>query len=463
MPSSAPVSTTLALAALTLLATSLYLLERHKRLNEKDNASRDKRNGTRRNGDKKGSGPVRPKIGVLSAEVVDSNPYSRLMALKRMGVVENYEEIRQVTIVIIGVGGVGSVAAEMLTRCGVGKLILFDYDKVELANMNRLFYTPEQAGSSKVQAAIQTLSNINPDTQLEGYDQDVTSVDFYDTFLTKVSTATLLLSCVDNYEARVTINMACNRLNQVWMESGVSENAVSGHIQVMLPGRTACFQCTPPVIVETGMDERALKRDGVCAASLPTTMGVMAGLLVQNALKYCLRFGHVSHYLGYNALADYFPQWRMKPNPQCDNVDCRQLQIRYKDWVYPENTTSQAEEKEEEVVLHVDNEWGISLVPDISGGPTYVRNEANGGKVGATDGENTAISESSGDVDWKNMAAGGSGGDGDRRNEGDGAQAVRTEAAALGSRERERGKMKEESVEEDGELEELRARLSRAQ
>jgi ubiquitin-like modifier-activating enzyme 5 len=34
-------------------------------------------------------------------------------------------------------GGVGSVAAEMLTRCGVGKLLLFDYDKVEIANMNR--------------------------------------------------------------------------------------------------------------------------------------------------------------------------------------------------------------------------------------------------------------------------------------------------------------------------------------
>ena len=38
----------------------------------------------------------------------------------------------------------------------------------------------------------------------------------------------LVLSCVDNFEARMAVNMACNELNQIWMESGVSENAVSG-------------------------------------------------------------------------------------------------------------------------------------------------------------------------------------------------------------------------------------------
>jgi ubiquitin-like modifier-activating enzyme 5 len=73
----------------------------------------------------------------MSEVVKDDNPYSRLMALKRMGVVKNYERIKQFSVLIVGVGGVGSVVAEMLTRCGIGKLILYDYDKVELANMNR--------------------------------------------------------------------------------------------------------------------------------------------------------------------------------------------------------------------------------------------------------------------------------------------------------------------------------------
>jgi tRNA A37 threonylcarbamoyladenosine dehydratase len=48
--------------------------------------------------------------------------FSRLMALKRMGIVENYENIRKFTVAIVGVGGVGSVTAEMLTRCGIGKV-----------------------------------------------------------------------------------------------------------------------------------------------------------------------------------------------------------------------------------------------------------------------------------------------------------------------------------------------------
>ena len=45
-----------------------------------------------------------------------------------MGVVPNYADIRHKSVIVVGVGGVGSVASEMLVRCGVGKLIIFDYD-----------------------------------------------------------------------------------------------------------------------------------------------------------------------------------------------------------------------------------------------------------------------------------------------------------------------------------------------
>ncbi|XP_057305118.1 ubiquitin-like modifier-activating enzyme 5 [Hydractinia symbiolongicarpus] len=312
---------------------------------------------------------TRTKIKEMSSEVVDSNPYSRLMALKRMGIVDNYEKIRDYSIAIVGIGGVGSVTAEMLTRCGIGKLILFDYDKVELANMNRLFFRPDQSGMSKVDAAVNTLKDINPDVEFEAYNYDITKVDNFTHFMERISKGSLtncavelVLSCVDNFEARMAINTACNELGQPWFESGVSENAVSGHIQVILPGETACFACAPPLVVASNIDEKTLKREGVCAASLPTTMGIVSGFLVQNTLKYLLKFGTVTYYLGYNAMQDFFPTMTMKPNPQCDDRFCVKQQKIYQDKLA--SAPKEIEETKEEEVVHENNEWGISLVEE---------------------------------------------------------------------------------------------------
>ncbi|CAN6464771.1 unnamed protein product [Victoria cruziana] len=315
----------------------------------------------------------------MSAEVVDTNPYSRLMALQRMGIVKDYERIREFSVAVVGIGGVGSVAAEMLTRCGIGRLLLYDYDTVELANMNRLFFRPEQVGMTKTDAAVQTLSDINPDVVLESYTLNITTVKGFETFMNSLTSGhvssskhftgvDLVLSCVDNYEARMVVNQACNELNKIWMESGVSENAVSGHIQLLIPGETACFACAPPLVVASGVDERTLKREGVCAASLPTTMGVVAGLLVQNALKFLLKFGEVTKYLGYNALKDYFPTMEMLPNTQCSNAACLERQKEYAK-LKPirdaeAKATMEAQELSDEGPLHVDNEWNISVVDD---------------------------------------------------------------------------------------------------
>ena len=328
----------------------------------------------------RGTGAARQKVDQMSSEVRADNPYSRLMALQRMGVVQDYERIREKTIAIVGIGGVGAVVAEMLTRCGAGRLLLYDYDTVELANMNRLFFQPHQAGMTKTDAAVQTLEDINPDTRLESYHMNITTVDGYERFEKSVrgadgkSRVDLVLSCVDNYEARIAINRVCLDMGQTWMESGVSEDAVSGHIQLLKPGQMACFECAPPLVVASGVDEKTLKREGVCAASLPTTMGIVAGFLVQNTLKYLLGFGKVSPYLGYTAMTDFFPTMEMKPNPNCGNKACRRRQKEYCELIVsPEYVAAQrkaeaarlaAEAEERAKPLHEDNEWNIELVGD---------------------------------------------------------------------------------------------------
>ncbi|PAA84118.1 hypothetical protein BOX15_Mlig033309g3, partial [Macrostomum lignano] len=342
---------------------------------------------------------ARQRIDRMSAEVVDSNPYSRLMALQRMGVVQNYERIREQAVLIVGVGGVGSVTAEMLTRCGVGRLILFDYDKVEMANMNRLFFQPHQAGLSKVEAAKRTLLGINPDVQIEAHSCNVTTMEGYELLRSRAAEGGLpdggpvqtLLACVDNYEARVAVSAMCTELGLTWLESGVSEDAVSGHVQLMRPGRTPCFACLPPLVVAEGGDERTLKREGVCAASLPTTMGIVAGLLVQATLKLLLGFGRVSPYLGYSAMTDFFPVESLKPNPDCAEPACqrRQREAAEADAVAAAAATPDSAEQNSSAAaaaVHSENDWCIELVEE--GGDEA----AAGRSVGAGGGVRTAYS-----------------------------------------------------------------------
>lgn len=125
---------------------------------------------------------------------------------------------------------------------GVGRLLLYDYDTVELANMNRLFFRPEHAGMTKTDAACVTLRDINPDVAIESFHLNITTISGFQAFEDSLqkdgaSRVDLVLSCVDNFEARLHINRTCLDMRQTWMESGVSEDAVSGaHRVITLSG-----------------------------------------------------------------------------------------------------------------------------------------------------------------------------------------------------------------------------------
>lgn len=259
----------------------------------------------------------RQKIETISSEVVDTNPYSRLMALKSMGVVKNYERIRDFSVALVGIGGVGAGVCEMLTRCGVGKIIIYDYDTIELANMNKMFYRPEQSGWNKTMAARHYCSELCPDTTFEAHNMDITEDEnrakFKDTLAhggtDRKSPVNLILGCVDNFEARQVLEAMSEELQVPFMDAVVADDAMSGHIQLIIPGRTGGLEAAP---LKKLMD----KRPGVCAASLPTTDSIVAGLMAQNALKYLLGFGEVAFLLSYNAITNDFQTRMTYPDPR---------------------------------------------------------------------------------------------------------------------------------------------------
>jgi len=257
----------------------------------------------------------RQKLEVMSAEPVETNPYSRLMALKSMGVVKNYDHVRELTVAIVGIGGVGVGVCEMLTRCGIGKIIIYDYDTIELANMNKMFYRPEQSGWNKTMACRHYCSELNPDTVFEVHNINITTEENKQKFKETVATGSLdrksavnlVVGCVDNFEARQAMEAVSEELQVPFMDAVVGDDAMSGHVQLIIPGRTGGLEAAP---------KHMEKKPGSCPASLATTDSIIAGITAQNCLKYLLGFGEVAFLLSYNAITNDFTTRMTYPDPR---------------------------------------------------------------------------------------------------------------------------------------------------
>ncbi len=80
---------------------------------------------------------------------------------------EACERLCRAGVAVLGLGGLGSNLAGLLTRMGIGRLHLIDFDRVELSNLHRQQYTLAQVGRMKTEALAENLLAINPFLQLE--------------------------------------------------------------------------------------------------------------------------------------------------------------------------------------------------------------------------------------------------------------------------------------------------------
>ena len=75
---------------------------------------------------------------------------------------EQSQRLQAAKVAIVGLGGLGSNVALWLARLGVGQLLLYDFDKVELSNLNRQYYFLEDVGQYKATALLRHLKAVNP-------------------------------------------------------------------------------------------------------------------------------------------------------------------------------------------------------------------------------------------------------------------------------------------------------------
>jgi adenylyltransferase/sulfurtransferase len=165
--------------------------------------------------------------------------YSRQTVFAEIGE-EGQERLRRARVVVAGCGALGSVAAEMLARAGVGHLRIVDRDLVELSNLQRqALFTEEDVARAlpKAVAAAEHLALVNHEVVVEPRVADIHA----GTVDSLLEGSELVVDGTDNFDTRMLLNEACVRDGRPWVYA-----ACIGSYAVccgMRPGETACLRC----------------------------------------------------------------------------------------------------------------------------------------------------------------------------------------------------------------------------
>lgn len=111
------------------------------------------------------------------------------------------ETLSKATVAICGLGGLGSNVALMLARAGVKKLILADFDRVEITNLHRQHYKPEQIGEAKAEALVKNLKEYAPYVEYESHVERITA----DNIIAIAKEADVICEAFDKPEAKAEL------------------------------------------------------------------------------------------------------------------------------------------------------------------------------------------------------------------------------------------------------------------
>ncbi len=146
----------------------------------------------------------------------------------------NKKKVENTTVLIGGIGATGSQAAVTLARIGIGKIIIIDGDVLEKHNIGNQVYRRAQIGSSKVDALIEIIDEINS-TRVMGVRGKVQNVDF------DRLEADVFFGNFDNHGARFLLNYEAFLRKKPYIDVGI-EN-LTGSLRFVIPGKTACMEC----------------------------------------------------------------------------------------------------------------------------------------------------------------------------------------------------------------------------
>lgn len=216
------------------------------------------------------------------------------------------ERLKNASVLISRVGGLGGVVAYQLAAAGVGKLVLAHAGNIKPSDLNRqLLMTHAGLGTPRVQSAARRLVELNPRLQVEPLNENIHD----DNAARIVEQVDLVVDCAPLFEERFAMNREAIRQNKPLIECAMYD--LEATLTTVIPGESPCLAClfpqTPP----------AWRRQFPVFGAVSGTVGCMAAM---EAIKVIAGFGEVlSGAMVCFDLRDMsFTRRRLRRRPDCN-------------------------------------------------------------------------------------------------------------------------------------------------
>ena len=234
--------------------------------------------------------------------------YSRHLLIPEVGL-GGQKKLLASSVLIIGTGGLGSPVALYLAAAGVGRIGLVDYDVVESSNLQRqIIHGRATLGELKVESARLRLQDLNPDIQVDIYNEPFTS----ENAIRIAQDYDILVDGTDNFPTRYLTNDLCVLLGKPLVYGSIYR--FEGQASIFYAKEGPCYRCLFPEPPPPGLVPSCA--EGGVLGVLPGTIGTIQAT---EAIKLLLGIGSslVGRLILYNALDMTFDYVNLKKNPDC--------------------------------------------------------------------------------------------------------------------------------------------------
>ena len=175
-------------------------------------------------------------FSVLEETTIDDDIYDRQKRIKGW----DQTKIANATVMVIGAGATGNELIKNLVLFGIGKIILIDYDFINVSNLNRcVLFDIKSAKNKEFKADVvkEACKDLNPNVEIIAMKKRLNEID------KELYKCDVVCSCVDNVEARLEANNYSYYYGTPFIDSGIDE--FFGSVQAVYNGDTeaACLQC----------------------------------------------------------------------------------------------------------------------------------------------------------------------------------------------------------------------------